>query len=170
MLDVADGQTIDKVDVSLPRAGVITGQVLDEFGEPVTGARVSAMRNRYVGGQRRMSPMGSGDVTDDIGQYRLHGLLPGEYFVSASMTTGLMSGQSEDRIGYAPTFFPGTSLQSEAQRVTVSVGQETQHTNIPLSPGRISTISGKAVSASGKPIFRGMLMLGSLSARGALRP
>ncbi|PYR94222.1 MAG: hypothetical protein DMF84_06645, partial [Acidobacteria bacterium] len=56
VLDVADGQTIEKLDVSLPRAGVITGQVLDEFGEPVTGARVSAMRSRYVGGQRRLFP------------------------------------------------------------------------------------------------------------------
>jgi hypothetical protein len=164
VLDVAEGQTIEKVDVSLPRAGVITGQVLDEFGEPVTGARVSAMRYRYVGGQRRMSGMGPGDMTDDIGQYRLHGLAPGEYFVSASMTAGLMFGQSEDRIGYAPTFFPGTAVQSEAQRVSVSVGQETQQTNIPLSPSRISTISGKAVSASGKPIFRGLLMLGSMGA------
>ena len=58
VLDLAEGQTIEKVDVSLPRAGVITGQVLDEFGEPVTGARVSAMRYRYVGGQRRMTAMG----------------------------------------------------------------------------------------------------------------
>ena len=104
-------------------------------------------------------------MTDDIGHYRLHGLAPGEYFVSASLTAGLMFGQSEDRIGYAPTFYPGTGVQSEAQRVAVSVGQETQQANIPLSPTRISTISGKAVSASGKPIFRGLLMLGSMGPR-----
>jgi hypothetical protein len=166
VLDLVEGQTIEKVDVSLPRAGVITGQVLDEFGEPVTGARVSAMRYRYVGGQRRLSGMGAGDTTDDIGQYRLHGLAPGEYFVSAAMVAGLMFGQSEDRVGYAQTFYPGTAVQSEAQRVTVSVGQETQQTNIPLSPSRISRISGKAVSASGKPIFRGFLMLASMGAGG----
>src|SRR5688572_7105764 len=105
VLDLAEGQTIEKVDVSLPRAGVITGQVLDEFGEPVTGARVMAMRYRYMGGQRRLSGMGPGDTTDDIGQYRLHGLAPGEYFVSAAVTAGLMFGQSEDRIGYGQTFY-----------------------------------------------------------------
>jgi protocatechuate 3,4-dioxygenase beta subunit len=167
VLDLAEGQKIEKVDVSLPRAGVITGQVLDEFGEPVTGARVAAMRYRYIGGQRRMSGMGPGDMTDDIGQFRLHGLAPGEYFVSATMMAGLFFGQSEDRVGYAPTFYPGTAVQSEAQRVTVSVGQETQQINIPLSPSRISTISGKAVSASGRPIFRGLLMLSSLGTGGS---
>ncbi len=33
-VEVADGQVIQKLDVSLPRAGVITGAVLDEFGDP----------------------------------------------------------------------------------------------------------------------------------------
>lgn len=168
VLGVADGQTIDKLDVSLPRAGVITGQVLDEFGEPVTGARVSAMRPRYVGGQRRLFPMGPGDITDDIGQYRLHGLSPGDYFVSASLMAGLMFGQSDDRIGYAPTFYPATAVQAEAQRVTVAVGRETQQINISMARSRISTIAGKAVSSNGKPIYRGMLMLVSLGTGGSM--
>jgi hypothetical protein len=166
-LDLAEGQVIEKVDVSLPRAGVITGQVLDEFGEPVTGARVTAMRYRYIGGQRRLFPMGPGDATDDIGQYRLHGLSPGEYFVCASMMTGLMFGQSDDRMGYAPTFYPATAVQAEAQRVPVTVGQETQQINVSMARTRIANISGRAVSASGKPIFRGMLMLGSLGTSGS---
>ena len=62
VLELADGQTIEKIDVSLPRAGVITGRVLDEFGEPLTGARVQPMRYRYVGGQRRLTPIAIGDT------------------------------------------------------------------------------------------------------------
>jgi hypothetical protein len=166
-LDLAEGQALEKLDVSLPRAGVITGQVLDEFGDPVTGARVTAMRYRYVGGQRRLFAMGPGDTTDDIGQYRLHGLSPGEYFVSASMMAGLMFGQSDDRMGYAPTFYPGTAVQAEAQRVSVALGQETQQINVSMARTRIATISGRAVSASGKPIFRGILMLASLGTGGS---
>ena len=54
VLELGDGQVMEKLDVSLPRAGVITGRVVDEFGEPVTGARVSPMRYRYTGGQRRL--------------------------------------------------------------------------------------------------------------------
>ena len=47
-VELADGQTIEKLDVSLPSASVITGRIFDEFGEPVSGARVSAARNRFV--------------------------------------------------------------------------------------------------------------------------
>src|SRR5688572_4247253 len=34
-LDLADRQVADKVDFALPRGGIITGRVLDEYGEPV---------------------------------------------------------------------------------------------------------------------------------------
>jgi hypothetical protein len=111
--------------------------------------------------------MGAVDSTDDIGQYRLHGLSPGDYFVSASMMTGLMFGQSDDRMGYAQTFYPSTRVQAEAQRVSVTVGQETQQINISMARTRISTISGKVVSSSGKPVFRGILMLVTLGPGGA---
>jgi hypothetical protein len=159
VLELAEAQTIEKLDVTLPRAGVITGRVVDEFGEPLTGARVQPMRYRYVGGQRRLIPMGIGDSTDDIGQFRLHGLAPGEYFVSAQMSGGLMFGQSDDRVGYGTTYFPGTAVQTEAQRVRVAVGQETPQINIAMATARVATISGTAVNSAGRPISRGMLML-----------
>jgi hypothetical protein len=52
-LDLADGQQIDKVDFTLPRGSVIAGRITDEFGEPVPGVRVQAMRYQYMpDGQR----------------------------------------------------------------------------------------------------------------------
>ena len=159
VLELADGQVMEKLDVSLPRAGVVTGRVFDEFGEPMTGARISAMRYRYLGGQRRLMNMGPGDTTDDIGQYRLHGLSPGEYYVSAQTSFGTMFGQSDDRVGYATTYYPGTAATTEAQRVNVAVGQETAQVNFAMSSSRIATVSGTAVSSSGRPIDRGFLSL-----------
>jgi Carboxypeptidase regulatory-like domain len=161
VLELADGQVMEKLDVSLPRAGVVTGRVFDEFGEPITGARISAMRYRYAGGQRRLVNMGPGDTTDDIGQYRLHGLSPGEYYVSAQTSFGMMFGQSDDRVGYATTYYPGTAATTDAQRVTVTIGQETAQVNFAMSSSRIATVSGTAVSASGRPIDRGFLGLAS---------
>ena len=155
----ADAQSLDKLDVALPRAGVVTGRILDEFGEPLTGARVQPLRYRDVAGQRRLTPFAMGDTTDDIGQFRLHGLTPGDYFISAQMSTGLMFGQSDDRVGYGTTYFPGTAVQSEAQRVRVAVGQETAQINITMATSRVATISGSAVTSAGKPISRGTLML-----------
>jgi protocatechuate 3,4-dioxygenase beta subunit len=160
VVDVSEGQVVEKLDVSLPRAGVITGAVMDEFGEPVTGARVTAMRYGYMNGQRRLVNSGGvAGLTDDIGQYRLHGLTPGEYVISAAMSFGLLFNSSDDRIGYGTTYYPSTLVSTEAQRVRVAEGQEIPQVTITLSPTRIATISGTAVNSSSRPITRGFITL-----------
>ena len=81
-LQLADGQPLKGIEFRLPRGGVISGRVLDEEGEPVVGANVRIMRYQYQQGDRRLSPAGSGQ-TDDRGQYRVWGLMPGDYYVNA---------------------------------------------------------------------------------------
>jgi hypothetical protein len=84
---VAEAQAIANIDLRLTRGGVITGRLMDEDGEPLARAIVTVQRYRYVSGERQLTPAGA-DQTDDRGQYRVFGLPPGEYFVSAS-TAGL---------------------------------------------------------------------------------
>src|SRR5688500_8773707 len=86
-IELGDGQTMDKIAIALPRGGVLGGRITDEFGEPVANASVLALRYGYAGGARRMQPAGQNarDTTDDQGQFRLFGLPPGDYFVSATL-------------------------------------------------------------------------------------
>ena len=158
-LEVANGQVIEKIDMALPRGSAVNGRVVDEFGDPVANVRVNAMRYSYLGGQRRLTPTSSGDMTDDLGNYRLHGLAPGDYYLSAQSSSFTFLGTSDDRTGYGQTFYPGTLNMAEAQRVSLTVGQEAQNIVIPLNPTRIVTLSGTAVSSEGKPVSTGMLML-----------
>jgi len=44
----------------LSRAGVITGKIVDEFGDPVTDAQVVPMRYQFVQGSRRLTRAGRG--------------------------------------------------------------------------------------------------------------
>lgn len=159
-VDLAAGQTIEKLEIALPRGGVITGRIEDEFGEPFAGIRVATMRSRYVNGQRRLVAVGATDVTDDIGQYRLHGLTPGDYYVSAT-NTSLSFDVSEDRLGYATAYFPGTLMLGEAQRVTVAQGQETANVNFDLAPARVANVSGVATNSQGKPLANSLIVLTS---------
>ena len=53
-LDLAAGETLDRVDFTLTRGGVITGRIVDEFGEPLPGLQVSAMRAQMVAGKRQL--------------------------------------------------------------------------------------------------------------------
>src|SRR4051812_2114235 len=82
---LADAQTIEKLDLSLPRGSVITGRITDEFGEPIGQATVQAMRYQYSNdGQRKLASVNSA-VTDDRGEFRAYGLMPGEYYVQAGV-------------------------------------------------------------------------------------
>src|SRR5258708_18176400 len=84
-LDLADAQKMDKVDVSLPRGGVLAGRVVDELGEAVADADVTAMRMQFANGKRRLVPSRRNSTTNDLGQFRVYGLPPGEHHVSATL-------------------------------------------------------------------------------------
>ena len=91
-LQLLDGQQLKSVDFSLPRGGVISGRILDEDGEAVPGATVRVMRYQYQQGDRRLTQAGTAQ-TDDRGQYRVWGLMPGDYYVNALTRIPVFGGQ-----------------------------------------------------------------------------
>jgi len=68
------------VEIRLQRAGVITGRVLDDFGEPLALIGVAVERVVRVNGGVQFIRHLSVD-TDDTGAYRLFGLPAGEFVV-----------------------------------------------------------------------------------------
>lgn len=166
-LELTDGQIIDKADIVMPRGSVISGRIIDEFGEPVADAVVTAMRSSWSNGRRRLQPTGRTATTNDLGQYRVYGLPPGEYYVSASVRgtqemmvmemavaairTSSAAGEAP-RSGYAPTYYPGTANGAEAQRLTLAAGQEAMNTDFGLIPVRLAKISGTVIGSEGRPL------------------
>lgn len=179
-IEIKDNQTIDRIDLRLPRGGIITGAVLDEFGEPMPDAQVSALRQLYVSGRRRLMPMGGIATTNDIGAFRLFGLTPGTYYLSVSLRPIFvtMNDRSDDRTGYAPTYYPGTNDIANAQRLTVAAGQTLNDINVSLAPTQTARVSGTVLDASGQPVragvvmamARGGVMLAMMPAVGPIRP
>ncbi len=83
-LVLADAQRIAGVTLRMTRGSVISGVIVDQNGDPFSGANVSVMRNAFVGtGQRTLVPVNTVQ-SDDRGQYRAWGLPTGEYVVSAN--------------------------------------------------------------------------------------
>ena len=164
-IELSDGQTAEKVNFVLTRGSVISGRVVDDGGEPVAGTTVQAMRYQFLGGARRLVPGGSegaSDRTDDQGTFRLYGLPPGDYYISANnrsnqfMAPGMTNTEAE---GFAPTYYPGTPNISEAMRVTVKAGQEMSAANFALTIARMARIRGRAINSNGEPVSNAMLML-----------
>jgi hypothetical protein len=170
-IELAEAQVMEKADFAMPRGGAVHGRILDEFGEPVADASVSAMRMQYGGGRRRLMPTGRNSVTNDLGQFRIFGLPPGEYYVSATvrsmetMVMDMLGGAnvggptgSNTSSGYAATYYPGTPNPAEAQRLTLAVGQELT-VELQMATVRLSRISGTALASDGKPMSGAMVML-----------
>ena len=156
-LEVLANQTIEKVDFALPRGGIITGRVIDEFGEPLPDTMVSVQRYQNFNGQRRLVPAGRNAMTNDIGEFRLFAIPPGQFYLSATLRPMNGMADTDDRSGYAPTYFPGTSNVAEAQRVTVGIGQTITDMNMALMPSRMARVTGTVVDSQGRP-FTGAIM------------
>ena len=82
-VNLADGQQLSGIDLRIVRGGVITGRIVDEDGEPLARGLVTVQRYQYVNGQRQLVAAGA-DQSDDRGVYRVFGLPPGDYIVSAN--------------------------------------------------------------------------------------
>lgn len=165
-LVLADGQTIENVNFSLPRGSVIVGRVVDEFNEPFTGATVQIHRYRYVNGQRQLTLAATASPTDDLGQFRAFGLLPGDYYVSAGPPGDVASALSALASrggggignvlataaappGYVRTYYPDTPFPTSAQPVTVALGQESPLLTLALVASRTAKVSGVVLGANG---------------------
>ena len=72
-----------KLDLKMLQASVVSGRIVNADGEPAAQATVQAYTYRYSNGQRTLGETRSVQ-TNDLGEYRLYWLAPGEYFISVS--------------------------------------------------------------------------------------
>jgi hypothetical protein len=170
---VAAGQLVS-LDLHLQRGGVISGRVLDGTGEPLTEASVMAMRRMpappNAGGQPRLvpAPMQGPQQTNDLGEFRVAGLAPGEYVIAATRHgfpafggPGVppRSSGSGAHTTLVTTFYPGTADQAGAQVVTVAAGAEVGNIVFTMQSAPAFRVSGIVVDEAGAPIENAMVML-----------
>ena len=169
-IELADKQSLDNADIGMPRGSVIAGRIVDEFGDAIPDVSVTAMRQTWQNGRRRLVPSpGRVAQTNDLGQFRIYGLPPADYYVSATLRSGglemmemelMVSGASTSagptasapKSGYAPTYYPGTPNVAEAQRITVAAGQESPSADFALVAVRLAKVSGIVIASDGKPL------------------
>ena len=154
---VVSDRPIEGLTVPLARAAVITGRVVNERGDPLSGIIVSAIgmlsANRVRRPQAGVVPLAR---TDDTGHFRIFGLPPGDYvlqgilprvtYVNANGTT------APGAVGeYLPTYSPGTLLLSEAARIRVQGGDEVGPVEFAIDRREALTVRGTLVDSTGQP-------------------
>lgn len=119
-----------QLKITMIKGGVITGTVTNSKGDPVVGVPVNATpANDLAASNLNTLGLGTADETDDRGIYRIYGLLPGQYTVTAG------GGGPYGQFGTSgfdldiPTFYPSTTRDAAAL-VSVHSGEETSGIDI----------------------------------------
>ena len=174
-LTVMAGQTLSGIGFQLVQGGTIVGRILDENFEPVTDIEVQSLTYSYQNGTRTL--VSERQVqTNDLGEYRLYWLTPGDHYVSAvprprrgGLVQGLpgggrgggggrgnnipnapgVEGQPEET--YASTFYPGSIDPERAAPVRVSPATEIRGIDFVLRPTPTVRVSGRVTGVDVAP-------------------
>jgi protocatechuate 3,4-dioxygenase beta subunit len=168
LIGLVDGQTIEHLNLAMPLGAVVEGRVVDQSGEPIADAAVELRQPRMKDGQTRLLNIDVAKGTDDRGHFRFWNVPAGTYFLASGtsahigphMSRGSMFGLLD---GQVPTFYPGTTVEKDAQPVIVGEGQILTDLTITIAAASLARITGTVTSPTGASFERGMV---SLSRRG----
>jgi len=124
------GQDLKDQTLRMLAAGILTGRVLDEDGDPMANVEVTVLRRKASA----FEPSGSAQ-TNDLGEYRIGGLLAGKYYVVASPLPNFQtlvrakqnSGDTANAapsLAYGVTYYPNAADRAQASPIELHAGEE----------------------------------------------
>ncbi len=135
LLALTAGQEIENAIVHVQAAAVAHGRVTDEDGDPVAGAQVGLLRQTYQSGHRQWETAGN-ETTNDLGEYRIAGIAPGNYYVAVSPPPSFRSmiessaagsphpSDKQQHMSYRTTYYPAALEPDQATAVVFHAGDE----------------------------------------------
>jgi hypothetical protein len=138
----------DLVMALIPGAS-ISGRVMDEDDRPVSGCSIQTLQ--FAPGTGRLYGT-RGETSDDRGQYRIHGLGRGHYYVSAQCGQPLPTAHGFAPRGsdvdlperrYATEFYPDSPDPSGASRVMVAAGANVTGIDFHMHATSTVTVHGR---------------------------
>lgn len=161
------------VRLRLSRGGTVSGMIMNPQGAPAPGVSVSLVP---ASGEGRKT-------TDSHGRYRFYAVPPGEYAVAAWVDQAVAEvgvvGQPPDidaflnavRTGSPPkvqpteafsisrSYFPGTAVAGQAQRITIEAENDVAGIDFPLVQLGARTVRGRVLDPRGSPVAGARLYL-----------
>ena len=160
---VQTGHAVEDLLFRMLPTAIISGRVTDEDGDPMSGVRIVAQKKKP--GKATRETVGS-ESTNDLGEYRLAGLFPGQYWIVAmpppdmrdyekqqeKSPQGDNQSDAQPDTRYVTTYYPGTYDAMQASAVTLKAGDE-MPVNLTLTPARTYRVRGivTGVTAGQKP-------------------
>jgi hypothetical protein len=141
-VELSDFDDPKELPVELFPQGVITGKVVDGFGQPLQRAEIQALRANQMAGSEQ---------TNDLGEYRLSGLDPGAYRIRVTYREG-----REAVLDPTPIT---TASATKATELAVKPGALISGIDFVLNPVRPVSVRGSIHTETGQPVDRASLSL-----------
>jgi hypothetical protein len=154
VFSVQAGQIVDNLLFRMLPTAVISGRITDEDGDPMSEVRIIAQMKKA--GKVRNDNGGS-TATNDLGEYRLAGLFPGQYSIAAIPPPDFRDYQKPDKdkaadappeTRYVNTYYPGTFDAAQASTVALTAGDDVP-VNFTLVPARTYRVRGIVAGVTG---------------------
>jgi hypothetical protein len=179
-ITLSPGERLADIGIQLVPAGTISGRIFDRDGEPFANVTIEALKYSYQDGHKTFNVVQSAR-TNDLGEYRLFGLQPGQYFVSTTLKggptgqfmnsssvagpsigggVGDFGGNSDARQvvdeaneGYIPVYYPGTMDVVSAAPINLPPGIVFSGLDMTVTALRTLRIAGHAINGvTGQPV------------------
>ncbi len=124
------GQELKDQLLRMLAAAALTGRVLDEDGDPMANVEVTVLHRKGTA----FDAVGSAH-TNDLGEYRIGGLLAGKYYIVASPMPNFQSllspkkssddpANHESTLAYGVTYYPNAADRAQASAIEFHAGEE----------------------------------------------
>jgi len=152
-----EGEAREKFDFTLIRGGVMTGKVIDDEGAPLIAEHVRLYTVDVQGQKRDFQGPSTYEMTetDDRGVYRIYGLPPGRYIISAGgegRGNPFRGGSGK----FARTYHPDATEEKQARIIEIKEGSEVADVDIRFGNARKTYEAEGRVAdkETGKPVPR----------------
>src|SRR4030095_2113794 len=186
-LEIAGAKNISGITIPLTPTATIYGRVINGSSDPVVHGTVKALKPGYRDGERSLQAVQSVQ-TNDLGEYRLFGLIPGSYFLSVTpipspsiqggtLTTPSGGGFSVQQLqnilaagnpidpraldnSTEPTIYvPGTTDAAAAAAIDLKAGTSYRAPDLRTVRMRSFSVRGQFVDEAGQPAAVAMATL-----------
>lgn len=160
VLHFKSGDKLSNLELKLTSSSSLSGKVLDENGEPVFGTTVMAVNQVWVHGRREYRDAAQAD-SNDTGEYRIHDLAPGRYYLYArGQERRFVEDPGKPEEEMLPAFYPDSQTSASATAVDLEPAQNLTGLNFRLHIGEVFHVRGRVnAGALSEPLSRLSVMV-----------